>query len=278
MIPRSRSSNRSSIWFLVAPAALFMLVFFLYPMAGLLIQGFSEGGKAFLTLFGTDLYLRVLWATFETAAIVTVAALLLAYPVSYLLATTTRGWRLVGFMVVLLPFWTSILVRTYAWMVLLGRNGIINRVLLDAGIISSPITMLNSPFAVQLGMVHVMLPFMILPIYNAMLRVDRDLAMAARSLGAGAFSIFSRIYLPLTMQGIIAGCTLVFVLSLGFFITPALLGGGRVTMFAMVIEQQIRETLNWPLASAMSILLLVLTLAVFWLLNRLNVHSRRWSA
>ena len=168
----------------------------------------------------------------------------------------------------MLPLWTSVLVRTYAWMVLLGRNGIINRMLIDSGLLDAPLPMLNSKMAVILGMVHVMLPFMILPIYSAVTRIDPDLPKAARGLGASTLRILTTIYLPLTLRGIVAGVTLVFVVSLGFYITPALLGGGKVLMFAMVIEQQVREFLAWNFAGALSVILLAVTLLVFWLLNQ----------
>ena len=167
----------------------------------------------------------------------------------------------------MLPLWTSVLVRTYAWMVLLGRNGIINRLLIDSGMMEAPLPLLNSKMAVVLGMVHVMLPFMILPIYSAVTRIDPDLPKAARGLGASATRVLTTIYLPMTLRGIAAGVTLVFVVSLGFYITPALLGGGKVLMFAMVIEQQVREFLAWNFAGALSVILLAVTLSIFWLLN-----------
>jgi putative spermidine/putrescine transport system permease protein len=156
--------------------------------------------------------------------------------------------------------------------VLLGRNGIINRLLIDSGLMEQPLPMLNSKMAVILGMVHVMLPFMILPIYSAVTRIDPDLPKAARGLGASALRIVTTIYLPLTLRGIVAGVTLVFVVSLGFYITPALLGGGKVLMFAMVIEQQVREFLAWNFAGALSVILLAATLFVFWLLNQGVAH------
>ena len=186
----------------------------------------------------------------------------------FLIATTTPVWATLGFIFVLLPLWTSVLVRTYAWMVLLGRNGIINRMLIDWGIISDPLPMLHNITGVLIGMVHVLLPYMILPIYSAVRRVDPAIVAAAAGLGASRWRIFWRIYLPLTLHGIFAGCVLVFVLSLGFYITPALLGGGQVMMIAMLIEQQVREVLNWPFAAALSAVLLVATFAVYALAQR----------
>jgi ABC-type spermidine/putrescine transport system permease subunit I len=164
---------------------------------------------------------------------------------------------------VLLPLWTSVLVRTYAWMVLLGRNGVFNRWLIDIGLITDPLPLLNNFAGVLIGMVHVLLPYMVLPIYGAVRRLDPALVAAAQGLGASNWRIFWRVYLPLTLPGIFAGATIVFVLSLGFFITPALLGGGKVMMLAVLIEQQIHQTLNWPFAAALSAVLLALTLGVY---------------
>ena len=175
-----------------------------------------------------------------------------------------------GFIFVLLPLWTSVLVRTYAWMVLLGRNGVFNRWLIDIGVIADPLPLLNNFTGVLIGMVHVLLPYMVLPIYGAVRRLDPALVAAAEGLGASSWRIFWRVYLPLTLPGIFAGATIVFVLSLGFFITPALLGGGKVMMLAVLIEQQIHQTLNWPFAAALSAVLLALTLGVYSLAQALH--------
>jgi ABC-type spermidine/putrescine transport system permease subunit I len=246
------------------PALLLLFVFFLYPVVRML--GFSiEGGTLdwYAKALGESLYLQVFWNTFEIAFWVTLICLLLGYPLGFLLATTTPGWATVGFIFVLLPLWTSVLVRTYAWMVLLGRNGVFNRLMLEAGLIADPVPMLNNFSGVLIGMVHVLLPYMVLPIYGAVRRVDPALVSAAEGLGASNARIFRRIYLPLTLPGIFAGSVIVFVLSLGFFITPALLGGGRVVMLAVMIEQQVHQTLNWPFAAALSAVLLVFTLVVY---------------
>jgi ABC-type spermidine/putrescine transport system permease subunit I len=246
------------------PALLLLFVFFLFPVVRML--GFSiEGGSFewYAKALGEGLYLQVFLNTFEIALWVTAICLLLGYPLGFLLATTTPGWATAGFIFVLLPLWTSVLVRTYAWMVLLGRNGVFNRLLLEGGVIADPLPLLNNFAGVLIGMVHVLLPYMVLPIYGAVRRVDPALVSAAEGLGASNARIFRRIYLPLTLPGIFAGSVIVFVLSLGFFITPALLGGGRVMMLAVLIEQQVHETLNWPFAAALSASLLVVTLAVY---------------
>jgi ABC-type spermidine/putrescine transport system permease subunit I len=251
------------------PALLLLFAFFLFPVARFL--GFSiESGTLdwYAKALGEGLYLQVFLNTFEIAVIVTLCCLLLGYPVGFLIATTTPFWATIGFVFVLLPLWTSVLVRTYAWMVILGRNGIFNRLLLDAGVIADPLPLLHNFTGVLIGMVHVLLPYMILPIYGAVRRLDPSVVAAAEGLGASSWRIFWRIYVPLTMNGIFAGSVIVFVLSLGFFITPALLGGGRVMMIAVLIEQQVRETLNWQFAAALSFVLLAATLAVYALAQR----------
>jgi putative spermidine/putrescine transport system permease protein len=268
-----REAGRSRFAFgtlaLTLPALILLLLLFVLPLGRLFALSFAGGSLEWYAKALTGgLYTTILLRTFEIAAIVTLCCLVIGYPVAFLLATTTPTWRAIGFAFVMLPLWTSVLVRTYAWMVLLGRNGIINRLLIDTGLMDQPLPMLNSKMAVVLGMVHVMLPFMILPIYSAVTRIDPDLAKAARGLGASTLRVVTTIYLPLTLRGILAGVTLVFVVSLGFYITPALLGGGKVLMFAMVIEQQVREFLAWNFASALSVILLAVTLLAFWLLNQ----------
>ncbi len=254
---------------LTLPALLLVAIFFAFPLLRLLASSFDGAGLPWYgKALGSDgLYMTVMLRTFEIAAIVTAGCLVLGYPVAYLLATTTPFWRSTGFAFIMLPLWTSVLVRTYAWMVLLGRNGIINRILIDSGLMAEPLRLLNSQMAVVLGMIHVMMPFMVLPIYSALHRLDPDLPKAAYGLGATSLRVFTTIYLPLTLRGVVAGVTLVFVVSLGFYITPALLGGGKVIMFAMIIEQQVREFLAWNFAGALSMVLLVVTLSVFGLLN-----------
>ncbi len=255
---------------LSAPALLLLLALFAVPLLRLLALS-VEGGSlgAYEKALTNALYLRVIFETFKIAAIVTLLTLVLGYPVAYVMATSDRVWQLVGIAFVLLPFWTSILVRTYAWMVMLGRNGVINRALIGWGVIDSPLPLLNNLAGVLIGMVHVLLPYMILPVFNAVKKVDPNLVLAAEGLGAPRWRAFLRVTLPLTMNGVVAGVTLVFTLSLGFFITPALLGGGRVVMIANLIEEQVRELLNWAFAGALSAILLALTLAAFWGISRI---------
>lgn len=250
---------------------LFLGLLFLLPVLRLLMLS-VEGGtlQHFHKAITGELYVTVFVETFRIAAIVTVISLLLAYPVAYVLSTASPRWVLVGLVFLMLPFWTSILVRTYAWMILLGRNGVINQALLAAGLTDKPVALIYNTTGVIIGMVHVLLPYMVFPIYSAMLRVDGDLLRAAEGLGASGWSVFRRVFLPLTLPGVVAGTALVFILSLGFYITPALLGGGKVVMIAVLIEQQVRQFLEWGFAAALSILLLVSAVLVYVGLSRLG--------
>jgi ABC-type spermidine/putrescine transport system permease subunit I len=258
-----------------APALVLLFVFFLFPVVRMLGYSIEAGTfEWYAKALGEGLYLGVFWNTFQIALLVTLVCLLLGYPLGFLIATTTPGWATLGFVFVLLPLWTSVLVRTYAWMVLLGRNGVFNRWLIDSGLISDPLPLLHNVTGVLIGMVHVLLPYMVLPIYGAVRRLDPAIVSAAEGLGASDWRIFWRIYLPLTLNGIFAGSVLVFVLSLGFFITPALLGGGRVIMIAVLIEQEVRQTLNWPFAAALSAVLLAATLLVYALAQRFTQSER----
>lgn len=272
MTPADRARRRAvgSAIALSVPAMLLLLALFAGPLLRLLALS-VEGGSlaAYEKALSNELYLRVIFETFKIAAIVTLLTLALGYPVAYVMATSGRVWQLAGLAFVLLPFWTSILVRTYAWMVMLGRNGVVNRTLIGWGVIDSPLPLLNNLAGVLIGMVHVLLPYMILPVFNAVKKVDPNLVLAAEGLGAPRWRAFLRVTLPLTMNGVAAGVTLVFTLSLGFFITPALLGGGRVVMIANLIEEQVRELLNWAFAGALSAILLALTLAAFWGISRI---------
>jgi len=258
---------------LAMPALVVLGVLFFYPLFMLFIQSFEGGSFAsYIEIAENPVYLSVFLKTFKIAAVVAAVDLVLAYPLAFYLARASNTARAIGFFLVLLPLWTSQLVRTYAWMVLLGRNGVVNRALMGAGIIDAPLPLLNNEFAVVIGMSHILLPFMILPIYSAVAKLDRTLADAAYGMGASPFQVIRRIYLPLTAPGILAGVALVFVLSLGAFIMPALLGGGRVPVIPLLIEQQTTRFLNWPFSGALSAVLLLTVLLLFWLLNKAASH------
>ena len=250
---------------LAVPLLAYLAAFYGYPVAAMLLRSVSEPSwtvENFAKIFETPVFLYVLWLTFRVALVVTLISLLLGFPVAYLLARMDKAKSNLLMMLVLLPFWTSILVRTYAWMVLLGRQGIVNQLLQWLGAIDEPIRLLNTTFAVYVAMVHILLPFMILPLYSAIRGIDGNLLRAAEGLGARPIAVFRQIVLPLSLPGISAGCLLVFILALGFFITPALVGGPKDLMIAVLIQQQV-ELFNWPFASALAALLLAAALLVF---------------
>ncbi|MCI0429956.1 MAG: ABC transporter permease, partial [Rhodospirillales bacterium] len=208
-------------------------------------------------------YLKALRNTLETSFGVTLFSLLLGYPLAYLMVIVGPRMRAVLIAIVLIPFWTSILVRTFAWVVILGRNGLINQAMMQVGLIDRPIALIYNMVGVQVGMVHVLLPFMILPIYGVMSRIDRSLIRAARSLGARPHSAFLQIFLPLSVPGVTAGCALVFLMAVGFYITPALLGGpGQITI-ATLIEMMVSDLLNWGFGATLAVVLLTVVGALF---------------
>jgi ABC-type spermidine/putrescine transport system permease subunit I len=177
---------------------------------------------------------------------------------------------------IVLPFWTSLLVRIYAWMVILGRYGIVNSFLLKLGLISTPLNLLYNTSSVIIGMVHFLLPFMIFPLYSVMSGIDKDLVKAAYNLGATPFKGFIKVFFPLSLPGVGAGSLIVFILSIGFFVTPALLGGRQDQVISMLIEKQVTVQFNWPFASAIAFILLVITLFLFNISNRFLGIERIW--
>jgi putative spermidine/putrescine transport system permease protein len=255
---------------LMLPLVVYLLAFYGYPVVTMLIRSVAEPHWTFdnfRRIFDSTVYVQVLWITLRVSMVVTVASLVLGYPVAYVLARTdpTRSSLLMS--LVLIPFWTSILVRTYAWMVLLGREGIINQFLMRTGAIDEPLKLLNTTFAVYVAMVHILLPFMVLPLYAAIRAIDEDYIRAAQGLGASQVGVFWQVTLPLSLPGIAAGCVLVFILALGFFITPALVGGPKDLMIAVLINQQV-DLFNWPFASALAALLLAAALLIYLVFAR----------
>jgi putative spermidine/putrescine transport system permease protein/mannopine transport system permease protein len=258
-------SPGTSYYILAAVPALFLGVFFLFPLLRVVARGFSgaDGLQQYRVIWGNASYLTALTTTLQTALTVTFFCLLLAYPLA-LVGARLQGRAYTLFMALLLvPLWTSVVIRSYAWMVMFQRSGPVNQLLVWLEWIDAPIRLLQTAFAVNIGMVHILLPFMVLPILNTMRGLDPTFLQAGRILGAAPLRLFFRIYLPLTLPGVSAGVILVFISALGFFITPALLGGGRNTMIAVLIEQQAVDWLNWPLASALATILLVVSVAIY---------------
>lgn len=254
---------------LILPLLAFLTVAYLLPVALMLLRAAGEtlGFDPLLQIFSSPVALKVFLYTLETAIWVTLITLVLAYPLAFFIATAGPLTASLLMAVVLIPFWTSILIRSYAWMVLLGRKGVINELLIFLGLIEQPLRLLNTSFAVYIGMIHVLLPFMILPILASLKSIDGRLVAAAENLGAGAASVFRHIILPLSMPGILAGTVLVFVLSLGFYITPALLGGPSDMTISMLIAQEV-DLYRWDVGAAMATLLLAMTLLALLAFSR----------
>ena len=261
---------------LVLPLVVFLLAFFLYPVASMLLRSVEPGLwtlQPYRELLQSRVFWRVIQITLEIAATVTLFCLVLAVPLAYWLARLPQAAASLALILVLVPFWTSILVRSYAWMALLERHGVVNNLLLALHLIDAPIKLLNTRLSVCLAMIHVLLPFMVLPIYAALRALDWRLVRAAHSLGATPWGALRQVVLPLCRPGIGAGVTLVFTLSIGFYITPVLVGASSDVMISMLINDQV-GVLAWPSASAMSVVLLALVLAATALLARLTGAGR----
>jgi ABC-type spermidine/putrescine transport system permease subunit I len=244
---------------------------FLVPLARLIGLSFSAPGGPFVAyaqILGDDVYGRVFFNTFVIAVVVTVVALVIAFPVAFALTRLSPTWRAVVFACVLLPLWISVLVRTFSWMLLLERNGPINRFVVASGLAGEPLALLFNHTAVLIGMVHVLLPYAVLPIYAALVRIDPALLRASEGLGASGLTTFLRVLLPLSLSGVATAATFTFLLALGFFVTPALLGGASSLTLSMLIDGFVSDRLDWPLAAAASVVLLTAALAVVAIAGR----------
>ncbi|ESZ02087.1 MULTISPECIES: ABC transporter permease [unclassified Mesorhizobium] len=261
------------------PALVLIVLFFVVPVVALLLRSVTEpapGLQNYATLLGDSTYARVFFNTFLVAGVVTAVTVLVAFPVAWMLAIMPSALASIIFGVIILSMWTNLLTRTYAWMVLLQRTGVINRTLMAAGVIDQPLPLINNLTGVTIGMVYIMLPFMILPLVGTLRAIDPMTLRAAALCGASPLQAFRRILLPLSLPGIAAGALMVFVMSLGYFVTPALLGGTSNMMLAEMIAQMIQSLLNWGLGSAAAFILLVVTMALYALQLRL-VGARRMS-
>lgn len=267
-----RQSRRTTLALLVLPM-LAMLVLFIAPL-GMLMWMSVDGGDAGLTLDGyrglaQPVYMRLLGFTLELSFWVTIACVILAYPVAYIMANLPgrfAKWMAVSLFISL---WLSFLARTFSWIVILQRNGVVNDILTGTGIISTPLKLVYNETGVYIGLIHILLPFMIITLVPGMKAIDPAYARAALSLGASPFKAFRQVYLPLSAPGLAAGSMLVFTLAFGFFITPAILGGGRTPTITLAIRDQIQELGNLQLAAATAMALLVICLAILLVFNRL---------
>jgi putative spermidine/putrescine transport system permease protein/spermidine/putrescine transport system permease protein len=214
-------------------------------------------------------YARIFMTTFKVSIYTTAVCILIGYPLAYFLSQLPSRMANLCMLTVLLPFWTSLLVRTYAWLVLLQRKGIINSWGIDLGLWDEPLRLVNNLSGTLIGMVHIMVPFLILPVYGSMKAISQDYMKASSNLGATPSQTFWQVFFPLSLPGLFAGTLIVFVLCLGFFVTPAVLGGGKVIMVSMAITTNIELFFNWGAASALGVVLLVITMSILFVSSKL---------
>jgi putative spermidine/putrescine transport system permease protein len=263
------AQRQTGWWLLILPAFLLMTAFYVAPILQVLAISFTEpqpGLQNYERLFTSESVQRVIWTTLRICLITTALALLLGYALAYRIALAEERVRRWWILAVLVPLWISVLVRAFAWVTLLRRQGLVNQALLETGVIAEPLQLVWNEFGIVVGMVHYMVPYAVLPMLATMREIDPRLLAAARGLGASRFAVFARVFLPLSAPGLIAAGVLVFIFSLGFYITPAILGGGKTLMVAEWIGLQILDLIRWGLGTMMATVLVVAiltTLAIF---------------
>lgn len=250
----------------IMPALVFVALFFVVPVALLLLRSVLEpvpGFGNYAELLGSSTYLRIFLNTFLVSAVVTIVSLTIGFPVAWALAIMPKKLAALVFAILLLSMWTNLLARTYAWMVLLQRTGVINKLLMSLGLIDKPLALVNNLVGVTIGMVYIMLPFIVLPLYGVIRKIDPAILQAAALCGATRWQSLTRVLLPLAVPGMVAGALMVFVMSLGYFVTPALLGGTANMMLAELIAQFVQSLVNWGMGGAAALVLLTVTLALY---------------
>jgi len=265
--------RRDAGWYaLILPAFLLMSVFYIAPIVQVLAISFTEpqpGLGNYERLFTSESIQRVIVTTLRICLITTVLALLLGYVLSYRIALSSARAQRWWILVVLVPLWISVLVRAFAWVTLLRRQGLVNNTLMEVGLISEPLALVWNEFGIIVGMVHYMVPYAVLPMLASMREIDPRLLAAARGLGASRGEVFFRVFLPLSLPGLVAAGVLVFIFSLGFYITPAILGGGKTLMVAEWIGLQILDLIRWGLGTMMATMLVVSILATLAVFSRI---------
>jgi putative spermidine/putrescine transport system permease protein len=266
---------------LALPALLLLCAFFVIPVGMLALRSVADphpGLGNYADLLGSLSFWTILFNTFLVSTIVTVTALLIGFPVAWLLVLLPRGWSRLLFAIIILSMWTNLLTRTFGWMVLLQSTGVINRALMAAHLISAPLPLVNNLTGITIGMTYIMLPFIIMPLHATLKSIDPAILRAASVCGARRSQVFFFVLLPACRNGIASGCLMVFVMSLGYFVTPSLLGSGEDMMLAEWIAQLIQSLLNWGLGGAAALILLAITLGLYALqikfLNPMAVMER----
>lgn len=271
-----RAQQRREQWSLlslVIPGAAIIFFVIVIPVGWLFYLSFIGGdGQPTLEHYAKMIeyksYARTFKTTFQVSLLTTLICIMIGYPLAYFLAQLPPRWAGFFMLAVLLPFWTSLLVRTYAWLVLLQRKGILNEYAMQIGLWDSPVKLVHNMTGTLIGMAHIMLPFLVLPLYSAMRKIERDMMQAASNLGASPARAFWHIYMPLSISGMVAGSLIVFILCLGFYVTPAVLGGGKVIMVSTQITAILENQFNWGAASALGVVLLIATLLVLFIAAR----------
>ena len=261
----------SPYWLLVAPAVVMLLVLYAAPIINVLLLSFTDpkpGFGNYAKIIESDTVGRLIWTTIRLCLITTVCAVTLGYIVAYAMLHALHHVRRRMMAILLISFWISVLVRSFAWLMLLGHNGLVNNALIAMGLIAEPIAFVRNELGVLIGMTEYMVPYAILPLLANMQGIDTRVLCASRSLGASGVQTFLRVFLPLTKPGIIAASLLVFISSLGFYVTPAILGGGKVQMIAEYISVQLLVTVRWGTAAMLATLMLVCVLTLMYVLNR----------
>jgi spermidine/putrescine transport system permease protein len=284
---RPRATPRTG-WAALALPLAWLALFFLLPMIVVFAYSLAirTSGGAVIFALSIENYARIgesglyVWAAIRSlriAIIVTVTTLIVAYPVAYYLALVATRWRLVLFVLLMVPWWCSILVKNFAWVAILADSGVLNRALQGIGLIDQPLKLLYNETAVTIGLVHVLIPFMVMPIYATLEKLDRRLIEAAANLGSSPLQAFWEVVLPLSLPGVAAGVLLTFILAFGSYITPALLGSERTLMIANLIQSQFMEAFDWPFGAALSMVLLALVLVLLAVFNRLVGAECLWA-
>lgn len=281
---RLRSKEWVRLGTLLTPGMIWLILFFTVPIALVLLFSFYHFSEGTMTpgftlenygrALGTEVYRNVFLKSLRYGVIVTLMCLFIGYPLAYFVARVTERYRSLLFIMLIIPFWTTIVVRTFAWKIMLGTNGIVNFSLRDFGLIDLPIKFLYTENAVLVGLTHVFLPFMVLPVYAVIEKIDRALEEAAMDLGAGRVRTFLRVTLPLSLPGLSTGCMLVFILTIGSFLTPDILGGPGELMISNIIRDEFYVTFNWPFGGALASIFLVITLTLILVYNRLFKFDR----
>ncbi len=274
LLRRDALRERRALLGLASPAVILLMVVMVLPVGWLFYLSFiGEGGgfslENYARMLESKAYGRIFVTTFQVSFLTTGICILLGYPLAYFLSQLPPRAATLCMLTVLLPFWTSLLVRTYAWLALLQRQGLVNTWAIELGLWDTPVALVHNLNGTLIGMVHIMLPFLVLPLYAAMKAISGDYTRAAANLGAGPTQAFWHVFFPLSLPGLFAGALIVFVLCLGFFVTPAVLGGGKVIMVSMQITNNIELFFNWGAASALGVVLLAITLLILFAASRL---------